>query len=107
MGAIDKLQRESYAYFALDMITKQQHNEALRKARRERAKGVRDKYLNYGLKRPMAYNPERKKFSDEDRQAIREQIMKDHRKTMRRSMAVFAGAIALIGLICIIIFRHQ
>jgi hypothetical protein len=107
MGAIDKLQRESHACFDLDMITKQQHNEALRKARRERAKGVRDKYLEYGVKRPMAYNPERKEFSNEDRQAIREQIRRDHRKTMRSSVAVFAGAIALIGLICFIIFRYQ
>jgi len=89
------------------MITKQQHNEALRKARRERAKGVRDRYLEYGVKSVMAYKPERVAISDEDRQAIRDQIRKDYRLSRRRIVAVFAGAILLIGCICFIIFYYH
>ncbi len=89
------------------MITKQQHNEALRKARRERAKGVRDKYMEYGVKSTRSYMPERKELSDEDRRAIRDQVRKDYRKSRRRSMAVFAGVILLVGFICFIIFHYH
>ena len=89
------------------MITKQQHNEALRKARRERAKGVRDKYLEYGIKSTLVYKPERIELSDEDRRDIGERIRKDYRRSRRRNMAVFAGAIILIGLIYFMIFHYH
>lgn len=107
MEAIAKLHRRNYACLLIHMITKQQHNEALRKTRRERAKGVRDRYLEYGVKSTMAYKPERVAISDEDRQVIREKIRKDYRMSRRRSLAVFAGAIVLIGCICFIIFRYH
>ena len=89
------------------MITKQQHNEAIRKARRERAQGVRDKYLDYGVRNTRMYKPAYKEFSDEDRRSIREQVRKDYRKYRRRSIAVFAGTIILLALICLLILYYR
>jgi hypothetical protein len=87
------------------MITKHQHNENLRKARRERAQYVRDKYMEYGIRRNLDFKPVHKELSEEERQAIREQVRKDYRIARRRSIAVFTGAILLIAFIFFIILR--
>jgi hypothetical protein len=86
------------------MITRQQHNEAIRKARRERAQYVRDKYLEYGIRSYPDFKPKHKKLSEEERGVIGQQIRKDWKKSRRRSMAVFAGTIFLIAFICFLIF---
>ena len=87
------------------MITRQQHNEAIRKARRERALYVRDKYLEYGIQSYTDFKPKHKKLSDEEREAIRERIRKDYKKSRRRSMVVFVGTILLIAFICFLILN--
>jgi hypothetical protein len=89
----------------LDMISRQKHNEALGKARRERAQYVRDKYLEYGVRSYIEYKPVHKELSEGERQAIRDQVRKDYRKSRRRSIAVFVGAILLIVSICFIILH--
>jgi hypothetical protein len=88
------------------MITKHQHNEALRKARRERAQSVRDKFMEYDLRSYRDYNPIHKHLSEGERQAIRKQIRKDYQKSQRRSIAVFIGAILLIVFICFIVLHY-
>lgn len=85
------------------MITRQKHNEAIRKAGRERAQNIRDKYQELGIRRYVDYRPEHKHVSEEERQAIRERIKKDYLKSRYRTVTVFVGAVILIGLICFII----
>ena len=85
------------------MITKHQHNEALRKARRERALSVRDKFMEYDLRSNKDYKPVYKRLSEEERQAIRKQVRKEYRTSQLRSIAVFIGAILLIVFVCILI----
>ena len=85
------------------MITKHQHNENLRKARRERAQYVRDKYMEYGIRSYVDFKPVHKELSDEERQVIRERVRKEYRISRRRSIAVFTGAILLIAFICFLI----
>jgi hypothetical protein len=87
------------------MITRQQHNENLRKARRERAQYVRDKYLEYGVRSYLDHKPVHKELSEEKRLAIREQIRKDYRISRLRSIALFTGAILLIAFIFFIILQ--
>lgn len=87
------------------MITKHQHNENLRKARRERAQYVRDKYMEYGIRSYLDYKPVHKKLSEEERQAIREQVRKDYRISRLRSIALFTGAILLLVFIVFVILQ--
>lgn len=86
------------------MITRQKHNEAIRKARRERAQYVRDKYLEYGVRGYMDYKPVHKELSEEERKAIREKVKKAYLKSRRRTIVVFVGAVILIGVICLMIW---
>lgn len=88
------------------MITRQKHNESRRKAGRERAQHLRDKYMESGVRRYADYTPEHKHLGEEERQAIREKIRKDYLKSSRRSIAVFIGAILLLGFICFIILYY-
>ena len=79
------------------MITKQKHNEALRKARRERAQYVRDKYMEYGVRSYVDFKPAHKQLNEEDRLAIRDRIRADLRRSQQRSIITFVAIILLLG----------
>jgi hypothetical protein len=88
------------------MISRQKHNEALRKVRRERAKYVRDKYLEYGVRSNVEFKPVPDSLSEEERLAIRKHVRNDFRKSRRWSILTFIFAVLLLGFVCFLILNR-
>lgn len=82
------------------MISRQQHNEALRKTRRERAQMIRDKYLECNKCGHMVYNQPHKPLGEEERIAIRQDAKNELRKLRRRSIFIFLLILIPLGYIC-------
>jgi len=82
------------------MISRQEHNELIRKAGRERLKYKRDKYINSGTKFYDHYGGVREQISDEEKQHIREELKAKFRKSRRWTLIIFSLATLLIGFLC-------
>ncbi len=81
------------------MITRQEYNEQVRKAGRERMKYLRDKYYHSGFKIYDPYGGIRKRMTEEERAVIRKELKARSRRSGRRTLIVFSLAFLILGII--------
>jgi len=87
------------------MISRQKHNEEMRKARRKRAQHIRDKYLEYSIRSYVDTEPVHRELGDEERMAIRDRAKNEFQKSRRLSIIAFLIAtlvLASIGYLILI-----
>lgn len=85
------------------MISRQEHNELIRKAGRERLKLIREKYYNSGARFYDPYGGTQEHISDKERQHIREALKAKSRRSRRWTLITFSLATLILGIICYLI----
>ena len=95
----------SFAGHVLDMINRQKQNRELLTAHRDRAKYVRDKYLEYGVRKYDGVKPSHRTLSAQEKQLIRETINREYRIARFKSLVFTAMAIMLIVYILLWLFN--
>jgi hypothetical protein len=85
------------------MISRQEHNELIRKAGRERLKNIQDRYRNSGARIYGHYERIRENKSEEEKHFIREGLKSKSRKSRRWTLILFSFSVLLFGFICYII----
>ena len=86
----------SFGGHVIDMINRQKQNRALLTAHRDRAKFIRDKYLEYGVRHYQDFKPKHRALTDQEKRIIRERIKRDYRVARFNSMVFTAIAIMLL-----------
>ena len=82
------------------MITRQEHNELIRKAGKERFKQIRDTYYNSGSKIYDHFRGKHRQLTDEEKQDIRKEIEARSKKSKLWTLIIFSLAALLVGFIC-------
>ncbi len=85
------------------MISRQEYNELVRKAGRERLKHIRDKYYNSDSKIYDQYGGIHQQLSDEKKQHIREELTARSRKSRRWTLVLFSLATLIFGFLSYLI----
>jgi len=82
------------------MISRQEHNELIRKAGRERMKNIKEKYYHSGTRLYEHYGGIRKDLSEEEKESIRENMKARWRRSRRWTLVIFSFAALLFGFLC-------
>ena len=85
------------------MISRQEHNELIRKAGKERLKYIRDKYYNSGAKIYNHYDGNHEQLTDEEKQNIRKELKAKSRKSRLWTLIIFSGAALVFGFLSYLI----
>jgi len=85
------------------MISRQEYNDLVRKAGRERLKYIRDKYYNSGSKFYDHYGGNHQQISDIEKQDIREELKAKSKKSRRWILITFSVAALIVGFLSYII----
>jgi hypothetical protein len=88
------------------MISRQEHNELIRKAGRERMKHIRDKYYNSGGKFYGDYGGIKEQLTNEEKDHIRKILKVRSRKSRRWTLIIFSLATLLFGFLCYMILLN-
>jgi hypothetical protein len=82
------------------MISRQEHNELIRKAGRERLRSIRDRYYKSEANFYDPLGSIHRPLSDEEKQNIREGLKARSRISRRWTLIVFSLATLVVGFLC-------
>jgi len=85
----------SYAGHVMDMISRFKGNRAQFKSRRDRYSELRKAYIDAGHIKYKSGKPVHNKITEEQRQRIRQQIIKENRVLIWKRILAFILALAL------------
>lgn len=78
----------SFAGHVFDMINRQKQNRELLTAHRDRARFIRKKYLEYGVRSYEGIKPNHRQLSDQEKLEIRNRITREYRITIFKRVLV-------------------
>jgi type VI protein secretion system component VasF len=85
------------------MISRQEYNELIRKAGRERLKTIRDRYHDVNARIYDSFSRDHAPLTDKEKQEIKSELRARSRNSRRLTLVVFSLAILVFGFVCYMI----